>query len=138
MKNLSALLVLGSLSVNAATVELDLNYLNMREGTVLIAVFNDPGTFPDKAPFKTISVPVKDLNSTKTSFELPAGDYAISLFLDENGNKKLDTNFLGIPKERFGFSNNPRILTGAPSYQDCDFRVESETKKMEIRLIKLF
>ena len=69
---------------------------------------------------------------------LTEGDYAICLFLVENNNGKLDTNFLGIPKERFGFSRNPRIIAGPPSYQDCEIQVSSERKSFDIRLLKLF
>jgi uncharacterized protein (DUF2141 family) len=47
---------------------------------------------------------------------LPEGDYAISVFHDANGNTVLDAGELGIPKESFGFSNNPRSFFGPPGF----------------------
>ena len=75
--------------------------------------------------------------SSTIELELAQGDYAISVFLDENRNNKLDTNILGIPKELFGFSNNPRILTGPPSFQESEITIDGSNKAFKIKLIKL-
>jgi len=50
---------------------------------------------------------------------ISAGQYAISTFHDKNNDDELNTNFVGIPKEPFGFSNNPTIIFGPPSYEKC-------------------
>lgn len=50
---------------------------------------------------------------------LPAGQYALSVFHDENGNGKLDTNIAGIPTERYGFSRDARGRMGAPAFADA-------------------
>jgi uncharacterized protein (DUF2141 family) len=47
---------------------------------------------------------------------LPAGDYGVAVIHDENMNHKLDRNFLGIPKEGFGFANNPHVGMSAPPF----------------------
>ncbi len=52
---------------------------------------------------------------------LKPGKYGFKFFHDENKNKKLDVNWLGIPKEGFGFSNNPRINFGPPSFEKLIF-----------------
>lgn len=122
----------------ASAVTFNVSQTANKKGKLFVAVFNDAGTFPDKTPFKTMIVPTEGSSEIKVVLDLPDGDYAVSLFLDENNNGKLDTNFLGIPKERFGFSRNPRILTGAPSYQDCEINVSEESSTFDIRLIKLF
>ncbi len=60
---------------------------------------------------------------------LPApgpGTYAIGLYHDENGKKNLDRNFLGIPVEPLGVSNNPGFVFGPPSHADSAFSVGSE------------
>jgi uncharacterized protein (DUF2141 family) len=49
---------------------------------------------------------------------LPPGRYALSVIHDENGNGKLDT-FLAIPREGFGFSRNPKIRMGPPSFEEA-------------------
>ncbi len=68
---------------------------------------------------------------------LPApgpGSYAIGLYHDENGNKKLDKNFLGIPVEPLGVSNNPAFVFGPPSHTDSAFSVGPEGATLEIVL----
>jgi len=52
---------------------------------------------------------------------LPAGEYALSVFQDVNDNGKLERNFIGIPKEPAGLSNNVRPRFGPPRYKDARF-----------------
>jgi uncharacterized protein (DUF2141 family) len=60
---------------------------------------------------------------------LKPGDYAFRYFHDENNNGKLDKNMLGIPREGFGFSNDPPIMVGEPSFDKWLFNLR-EHKKM--------
>jgi uncharacterized protein (DUF2141 family) len=54
---------------------------------------------------------------------LPAGEYALSVFQDVDDNGKLERNFIGIPKEPAGLSNNLRPRFGPPKYKDAAFTV---------------
>jgi uncharacterized protein (DUF2141 family) len=54
---------------------------------------------------------------------LKQGKYAFRFFHDENMNEKLDVNWLGIPKEGFGFSNNPSMSFGPPSFDKTVFEL---------------
>ena len=58
---------------------------------------------------------------------LPHGEYAIAVFVDLNGNGKMDKNFLGIPKEQYGFSNNVMGKMAAPSFEQAKFEVKGPT-----------
>ncbi|MBK25174.1 MAG: hypothetical protein CME70_14365 [Halobacteriovorax sp.] len=59
----------------------------------------------------------------------------MAVYHDKNSDFELNTNGLGIPKEGFGFSNNPRILFGAPKFKKAKFKLKaSENKKMLIKL----
>jgi uncharacterized protein (DUF2141 family) len=58
---------------------------------------------------------------------LPAGEYALSVFQDVNDNGKLERNFIGIPKEPAGLSNNLRPRFGPPKYKDAAFTVAVDT-----------
>lgn len=60
--------------------------------------------------------------------ELPAGTYAVSAFIDLNGNGKLDTNLFGAPKEPYCFSKNYRPTFSATSFTDCSFDTETQNK----------
>ncbi len=64
------------------------------------------------------------------------GDYAIAVYHDKNGNKEFDKNFLGIPKERFGMSSNPRFGTRSPKYEEAVITVPETGKKILIKLRK--
>jgi len=65
---------------------------------------------------------------------LPSGVYAIAAFLDENGNGKLDTNFFGIPTEKYGFSNNVRPMMRAASFKEASFTVTNKNNVITIKL----
>ena len=122
----------------AKEVTLKITETKNKPGRILIAVFNDPKEFPDKKAFLNKIIPVTNESSEQVvKIELPLGNYAISAFLDENNNDVLDKNFLGIPKERFGFSNNPSIGTGAPGFHECEVEVHEGNPKFEIKLMKL-
>lgn len=51
--------------------------------------------------------------------DLPAGRYAVNAFHDENGNGDLDANVLGIPKEGYGFANDPSTSFGPPEFEEA-------------------
>ena len=61
--------------------------------------------------------------------EIPEGEYAIAVFHDENTNGKLDTNFLGIPKEQYGFSNHAKGQMKPPKFEDAKFKLTNEQNK---------
>jgi len=63
---------------------------------------------------------------------LAPGEFAVKAFHDENDNDELDTNFLGIPKEAFGFSNNKMGRFGPPGYDDCTFQFKGPHEKIEV------
>jgi uncharacterized protein (DUF2141 family) len=66
---------------------------------------------------------------------LPAGRYAVAVLHDENSNRKLDRNFLRVPKEGFGFANNPSVRLTAPSFDAAAIKVECPQTVIAIRLI---
>ena len=69
-------------------------------------------------------------NGNKTasiSFDqLPPGTYAVAVFHDKNNNGILDKNMLGIPLERYGFSNNARETFSAPSFNSASIDLSSD------------
>jgi uncharacterized protein (DUF2141 family) len=60
--------------------------------------------------------------------------YAIAVHHDENGNKKLDLNWFGMPSEGFGFSNNPTVFLASPDPEDAAFQVENGRTTIDINL----
>jgi uncharacterized protein (DUF2141 family) len=74
-----------------------------------------------------------DTESVTYRFEIPAGNYAIGIFIDTNANEALDRNFLQMPTEQYGFSNNAKGRFGPPSFADAAFNLESQLE-IEINL----
>lgn len=60
-----------------------------------------------------------------TFSNLPAGRYGVAVFLDKNENREIDRNFIGKPKERYGFSNNFKPILRVPRFEDVAFDLQS-------------
>jgi uncharacterized protein (DUF2141 family) len=126
-----------SLSAFSSTQNLKIKISEMttNKGNVLFILFKDGVGFPD-GPSQSIRQGKVSVAEARAGFilsDLEPGEYALSVIHDENSNNKLDTNFLGIPKEGFGFSKNPTITFGAPSFGECQFSLQ-DNKQIEIRL----
>ena len=139
MKNLLlifAILFSGILTTNAQEETFDLTIqisgLNSDKGTLLIALYDKKENFLKKI-FKGNAIKIKDKKSEVTFNKVPKGEYAVSFIHDENDNKKMDTNFLGIPKEDYGCSNNARGFMGPPKYDDAKFNLDSN-KSITIKI----
>ncbi len=118
---------------NSSSFKLQIEGLKKAEGEIRIAMFNSKDSYT-KDPIHAV---VLTVDSTFVEWELPTlpfGEYAIAVYHDKNKNGKLDTNFLGIPKESYGFSNNARGRFGPASWEDAQFAVENEN---EIHLIRI-
>ncbi|MCF8369352.1 MAG: DUF2141 domain-containing protein [Bacteroidales bacterium] len=98
-------------------------------GSVGITLFNSAEGFPmdfNKAIRKKY-IEIKN-NTVETTFkDVPEGAYAIAVYHDEDNDRKMDTNFLGIPKEGTGSSNNPKPRMGPPVYTNCQFETKNST-----------
>ena len=104
--------------------------LDSNEGQVLIALHNEKAQFL-KTAFKNAITKITNKKVMYTFKKIPEGEYAISVFHDKNSNNKMDVNFLGIPKEAYGCSNNAKGFMGPPKYEDAKFQL---TKNSTIRI----
>ena len=136
MKRIAAILLLliaGPARAEPGVVVVMVHGVRSNAGHVLVAIC-DRDTFLDptckyvgRAP-ATIGTVVVRVSG------VPAGTYAAQAFQDENDNKKIDRNFLGIPKEGLGFSNDARIRFGPPSFADAAFRLSEAGGSIEFPL----
>ena len=99
------------------------------KGKINVAVYNSKDGFlkVDKI-YKGDSIIASEGVTHMLIKDLPEGEYALAVFYDENGNDKLDTNWLGIPKEKVAFSKAKMRTFGPPRYKDCAFMVNKDTK----------
>jgi len=102
-------------------VKVRVDRLSRRTGSIYLAVYDSPATYLDpKKCYRSKITPVKDADTLTIDLgEMPAGRYAIALFLDENGNGQIDRNRWGIPKEKYGFSGNRHPWFRAPDFYEA-------------------
>lgn len=116
-----------------ADSSIKVNILNLRnnKGHVLVSLFNSSSGFPDK-PEKAVRKVQLAINNNAASVSftgLPAGNYAVAILHDENDDQKMNTNFFGIPKEGYGFSNNVMGTFGPPSFSRACFSFTGNSEK---------
>lgn len=134
-KILGTLLFSSLLSLNATAHELVLqvDQITKTKGVMMIALYNSAESYKsDKNVFKGQKVAVAKNTLTINFGDVPAGDYAIKLYQDENENGVIDKNTIGIPTEGYGFSNNGGAM-GQPSFDEAKFSVTDKTS-IAIRL----
>lgn len=109
------------------------------KGKIGVTLFQNAQGFPDDTSkaFRQQSVEIdsKTMSAQLTFKDLPQGTYAVSVLHDENGNGKMDKNFVGIPKEGYGASNNPKKKRRAPTFHESKFSLNSTEQTIEIALI---
>jgi len=117
-------------------LRLTIERLPSEEGQVIVALFDASEHYREnEKPFRHAILPAAEGPALEHVFRgLPGGRYAVKLFHDANGNHDLDTNWIGLPKEAYGFSRNPEIRFGAPSFDRAAFEVADGTRSLRIEL----
>lgn len=103
------------------------------KGTIYIAVYNSKDNYMNAAKASYLGI-IKPVNESVSYVfhNVPDGEYAATVFYDENGNGKLDTHFWGIPKEKYGFSNNAKGMFGPPKFDKSKFTHQG---KQEVKIL---
>jgi len=101
--------------------------LQSNQGKVLILLFNNSSGFPedDQKAYKSFEVTIENKYAGELFTEIPEGKYAISVLHDSDGDGEMKKNGIGHPAEPFGFSNDPSIFFGVPSFGKCSFEVKA-------------
>ena len=120
------------------SLEIKITNIENGSGTIYIAVLDSPDdwlkTDSESKPFREATQTVSSTEDLLVSIEgLPPGKYAISLFHDLDGGAEMDTNFVGFPKEPFGFSA-PMGKFGPPKFDEAAIEFSGENTSVEISL----
>ncbi len=125
-------LLLSLSPVNAFEIQID----GLQEGTGLmrIAFYDSEEIYLDQQQVTLFhEEQVRAQGSMHIHLQIPTGTYAIAVYHDVNSDKELNKNFLGLPKEPYGFSNNKMGTFGPPSFQESLIAIP-QTKKIVIDL----
>lgn len=117
----------------AQDLEVEIKNVKNSKGVLMVGLFNSEKTFT-KEIWKGNTPKAAEGNMKVVFKNIPAGDYAVSVFHDENGDGKLNANLIGIPKEGFGFSNDAMGKFGPPSFEKA--KVVMPLKKTVIITMK--
>lgn len=133
------LILFGMISTLLPTInpELTIKISNIDKikGEIKVGVFDtDTNFLKEGHAIKNYSIKVKNSTATLTITDLPKGEYAITMYHDQNSDNECNRNFIGIPKEPYAFSNNVKPKMSAPKYKDCKFTF-SDDKTLNIKLI---
>ena len=117
-------LLLTAASAPPPSIDVSITGLRNMKGQVLVCLTTNRKAFPDCSKDKaSVKMAVKAADAGHFKITAPAsGTYAIAVVHDENSNNKLDTAIF-LPKEGFGFSRNPTITVGPPSFKSASFAV---------------
>jgi len=135
----AALLGAGTLladGTHSGIIAVRVTALRSNAGQVGCTLYDSPKGFPGDpaAALQRHWCPI-DKGGSRCAFDpIPAGVYAVACFHDEDGNGKMDTSFLGIPKEGSGVSNNARGFMGPPSFKDAAFTFSGEAREMPLKM----
>ncbi len=103
-------------------------------GVIRAALFQGSEGFPgkDEQAIGRLVAPASTGPVTFLFKDIPPGEYAVAILHDEDNNGKMRSNWLGMPREGYGTSNNPE---GRPKFKKSRFEMTTQTLRLEIRLV---
>ncbi len=121
------------------TLRIHVDGLRNSTGVVGAVIFASPDGWPENTD-KSLhhwptEIPAGKREATAIWENLPPGNYGVAVIHDENRNRKLDRNFIGIPKEGFGFANNPHVGLSAPAFEAAKVHMTCPATEITIHLI---
>jgi uncharacterized protein (DUF2141 family) len=137
---LVAFLVISSVSVLAdnpstetGSLKILIDGFSNDKGSAMLALYDSKDTFTkSENAVRSAMAEIKGGKAEVLLKDLPFGTYAIKVFHDENGTKKLDTTLFGIPKQKYGFSNNARGVFGPATWAAAHFSFNQAEMTMSI------
>jgi uncharacterized protein (DUF2141 family) len=131
------LMISPTILLKAQNVNVRIEGIRSEKGQIVIGVFKDSESYLKEEPFVNkifAKEPVTD-GGMSVSFSLEPGIYGLCLLDDENSNGKMEYNFLGMPKEGFGFSDLYHTGITRPKFDSFSFTKSKDgAKNIKIRV----
>ncbi|MEM9835853.1 MAG: DUF2141 domain-containing protein [Bacteroidota bacterium] len=137
---LSLLIFFSATAFTPSTGLLELTVVNVKgdQGRIWVGIYESEADFLDREKARLIEMKVDKAGKMVIPIqELQFGeDYALAIFHDVNDNGELDTNFLGLPKEPWAFSGEPKTRLRLPQFKEVNFTFDQRSAKQVVRLRK--
>ncbi|MCJ7820187.1 MAG: DUF2141 domain-containing protein [Bacteroidales bacterium] len=130
-------MLLPALNLKAQNMEVVITGIRSPEGQMAIGIFTDNESFQQEKAFLEKKFEKADITDgeMRVRFSLVPGTYGFALLDDENSNGKMEYNFLGMPKEGFGFSDYYHTGLLKPKFDSFSFTlIDGQTKLVAIRI----
>jgi uncharacterized protein (DUF2141 family) len=121
-------------SASSTSLTVRVNGFRSQGGQLCLSLYSKAKGFPGSTSGAIQAQCLKTGTPMLTFQNLNSGNYAVAVFHDANGDGTLNRNPIGIPTEGFGFSRNPRILTGPPAFSDSAIFVAGPGHNIDIKL----
>lgn len=126
---LTLLLAFTGFYLQAQTLTIDFEQIRNDKGEMSVTIYEDKEHWLDEDVPRLI-FPKDNLSdgkmTVKINLEKP-GKYAIAVLDDEDMDGKMNHNFIGYPKEGFGFSNNIHVWLSRPKFDECVLDIKNDT-----------
>jgi uncharacterized protein (DUF2141 family) len=120
----------------AATLTVTVQDVRSENGQVKLALYATEASFSSfSVELASRILHARPGTLTVTFENLAPGQYAIAAYHDENGNSSFDTNFLGLPKEGYGFSNDAPAVFGPPSFDKAAVSVRDDKSETVFSIV---
>lgn len=132
-----ACLICGSIGAplaQAADLAITVTDVRVQQGSLRIAVVDSEAGWSDGGT--PVAGTVRKTQGGEETFHfsgLAPGRYAVMVMHDQNDNGKLDSNFMGMPTEGYGFSNNPAEMR-KPTFEEARFELEAAGSAITVHL----
>jgi uncharacterized protein (DUF2141 family) len=106
------------------------------KGNIGCALFDSPEGFPheflQQYESRMVVMKIQDTEASCHFLDVPPGTYALAVIHDENMNGKFDDNWMGVPQEGYGFSNEAKAVMSAPSFEAAEFSYQGQELFVEM------
>ena len=128
---LLALLTSISTSIFAQTLTVELDNIRNNKGVIYLTVYETEDTWLDEdvEDYEFI-FPKENISNNKLTVSIDSiksGYYGIAVLDDEDEDGEMQNNFIGFPREGFGFSRNVKVRLFKPKFEECVFEIKNDT-----------
>jgi uncharacterized protein (DUF2141 family) len=131
----TAIFAAGTSAARAETLVITVRNIHSSDGDIHVALYNSKETFlADGGTLVSQAQAARQGEISFTFADLAPGTYAAAAYHDENRSGDFDTNFLGMPREGYGFSNGAKAGLGPPDFADASVPLSTITAQTNLEL----